>query len=323
MYMNGNRGIFKEYGRTVDGKYSLGLTEVGEALIGRYPREVQNAHFSLGLACNFTCGHCPVSNSRVEIVRKYEARSRELGVDLGNPMNWTDPELVEASLEIFPNVEQIGLGCGGGEPTLHPRYENIIKISRDFFAAKAEKVPGDKRLFWWTHPYEYGLSQGNVVDVHKGGRVVLFTNAAGLPQERTPLKEYLLGHPGLTLEVSHDGFHAANYERLGLDFGKMIVTLDELAGDPEVQNNGVQIYLFHVGNEKIAEIERAFPHCIVNTSTVMEVRPDSPPVMERGTRGYHERHAILDSQGNVFDTMNDVYSANLPYLCGKIRKVET
>jgi hypothetical protein len=144
-----------------------------------------------------------------------------------------------------------------------------------------------------------------------------------LPQERTPLKEYLLGHPEVTFEVSYDGFHEANYRRVGLDFGKMIATLNELAGDPEVQNAGVQIYLFHVGNKRTVKIEEAFPNCLVDTSTVMKVRPDSPPVMERGTRGYHERHVISDSQGNLFSTMNDVYSANLDYLCGKVRKVET
>jgi hypothetical protein len=317
---------FNTYASALDGKYRLDLTETGEMLIGKYPRDVQNVHFSLGLTCNFRCGHCPVSNSRAKIVRKYEAKSSELGVDLGDPTVWTDPELVKASLGIFPNVEQIGLGCGGGEPTLHPRYEEIINISTDFFAAKApkgEEIRPDQRLFWWTKPYEYGLSQKRVVDVHKGGRVVLLTNATGLPQERTTLKDYLLRHPGVTFEVSYDGFHEANYRRLGLDFGRMIATLNELAGDTQVQNAGVQVYLFHVGNESIVEIERAFPHCLVNTSNVVEVSPDRPPVMERISRGPHERHAILDSQGNVFHTMNDVYSANLDYLCGKVRKVET
>jgi len=315
------RHAFYPVASSLDGRYSMDVTKTGETLIGAYPREIQNVHFSLGLACTFACGHCPV-NEREGIAARYESVSKELGIDLGNPIRYTDPELVAASLDILSGTEQIGLGCGGGEPLMHPQYEMIINTSRDFFAARAERVPSEERLFWWTRPLDYNSAKGRTADVHRGGRVVVFTNAVRMPQDRKNLKQYLLEHPFVTFEVSYDGFHEESYRQHGLDLRTMISHLDALAGDEDVRSAGVQIYLFHVGNERADALERTFPHCLVDISSVVKFTPEAPGGRAM-RRGRLERHVISDSQGNIFHSFNDVYSGNLARLCGKIRNTRS
>jgi hypothetical protein len=328
MVTNKSRNPFTAYASAMDGKYELGLTPAGQKYVG-FPRDVENLHLSLGLECNFRCGHCPV-NKRGKIAEEYRRASQELGVDLGDPGEFTDPELLSAALEVFPNVEQVGLGCGGGEPMLNPRYDKFLQRSRNFFEARARaaNVPEGERSLWWMDPYEYNVSRGGkVVDVHPGGRIVLFTNAARMPQNEADMKKYLLEHPSTTFEVSYDGYHEANYARLGRDFARMIDTLDMLAGDTSVRNAGVQIHLYHVGGGDVTKIQESFPHCLVSMGYVINFEPrhvrgaiSYDPNAPRGDK--FEKHAILDSQGNMFPSMCDTYSANMDRLCGRLAKVK-
>jgi hypothetical protein len=319
---------FRKVATTHDGKYRLDFTPIGLKFTG-HPQDVQNTHISLGLACNFSCGHCPV-NERDKIVGKYGERSAQLGVDLGNPVRFTEPDLVGASLELFPNVEQIAFGCGGGEPTLHPQYEKILQMSRDFFSGKADRegVQAEEQHLWWTRPYDYGIKHGKITQVDAGGRIILFTNASRMPQEEVKLKEYLLEHPNITFQVSYDGFHEDSYRQHGLDFRQMTGNLGRLAGDRDVKRAGVQVYLFHVGKEKLEKLEKSFPDCIVGVGYQINFGQNHipgtiqyNPYAMRGKKGHFESHAIIDSQGNLFADMNDIYCANFDFLCGRIARL--
>jgi hypothetical protein len=317
-----------EVGRALDRKYRMQFTEMGERLVG-IAENVENIHYSMGLPCNFKCVHCPVTGHD-KTVEKYRRKSDELGVDLGNPMKFTDPELVEAGLELFPKVAQIGLGCGGGEPMLNPQYKRVLEVSRNFFGEKAKAIPAEERAEWWTQPYYYGITHGNPVDVHFGGRIVLFTNASLMPNKESELKDFLLDHQNVTFEVSYDLPHQEMYRQSGLDLDSTVHSLDRLAGDSDVRNAGVRLLVFHTGDLSPKALQKEFPNSLVNVGYVINFGDCEVPGTIKyyprafnGKKGHEERHIIMDSQGNLFNSMNNTYAANFDFLCGIVRKVET
>lgn len=87
--------------------------------------------------CNFNCPYCQYGWTRAEIRASAASRADWHGLPWPAPAAVADA--VERALAAHPKVERITL-AGNGEPTLHPRFAEVVERLRDVRARLAPRA---------------------------------------------------------------------------------------------------------------------------------------------------------------------------------------